>query len=120
MTRKYWIYDPHSGGQKIPSDVQKQITERIMTHARSIRPDYADNLIIRFKNQFCYIDCSTEVSGKTAVMHLCRIRYSGKLDEWSLAFYTYSHEKYEPCLFSSGEWLGTPEEAFEIGAVYLE
>ena len=34
-------------------------------------------------------------------------------------FYAYSSEKYEPCVFASGDRFGTPEEAFEIGAVYL-
>jgi hypothetical protein len=120
MARKYWVYDPHSGGQKIPPDIQKQTTERIMAHARKIRPEYADKLIIHFKNQFCYIDYETEVSGKTGETHLCRIRYLGKPDEWSLAFYTYSQEKYEPSVFASGEWEGTPEEALETGAVFLE
>ena len=51
--------------------------------------------------------------------HLCRLRYFGKEDEWSLAFFTYSNEKYSPCVFRSGSWFGTPEEAFEIGATYL-
>lgn len=32
---------------------------------------------------------------------------------------TSSNEKYEPCLFRAGEWFGTPEEAFEVGAVNL-
>jgi hypothetical protein len=36
-----------------------------------------------------------------------------------MAFYTYSHEKYEPCVFHDGSWHGTPEEAFDISAVYL-
>jgi len=33
--------------------------------------------------------------------------------------YTYSHEKYEPCMFSNGTFQGTPEEAFEMAAIYL-
>jgi hypothetical protein len=28
--------------------------------------------------------------------------------------------KYEPSFFDSGSWTGTPEEGFEIGAVYLD
>jgi len=36
-----------------------------------------------------------------------------------LAFYTYSHEKYEESVFASGSFLGTPEEGLEIGAIYL-
>ena len=36
-----------------------------------------------------------------------------------MAFYTYSNEHYEPCTFPNGTFYGTPEEAFEVGAVYL-
>ncbi len=36
-----------------------------------------------------------------------------------MAFYTYSHETYEPCTFGNGTFHGTPEEGFEVGAVYL-
>jgi len=31
----------------------------------------------------------------------------------------YSNEKYTPYMFPNGDWLGTVEEAFDIGAVYL-
>lgn len=41
------------------------------------------------------------------------------LYRWSVAFYTYSNEKDSPCIFQTGDWLGTVEEAFDIGAVYL-
>ena len=51
--------------------------------------------------------------------HLCRIRHFD-INRWSMAFYTYSNERYEPCFFPTGDWFGTPEEAFDIGAVYLE
>lgn len=51
--------------------------------------------------------------------HLCRLRYFGDEDRWSMAFYTYSHETYEPCFFDNGAWHGTPEEAFDTSAVYL-
>jgi hypothetical protein len=40
-------------------------------------------------------------------------------DRWSMAFYTYSRETYEPCLFDTGSWQGTPEEAFDTSSVYL-
>jgi len=119
MAQKHWVYDPQSGGTKIPFDVQQQIHNRIMTHARLIRPDQADKLRIRFKSQFRYIDYLETVSGQEALMHLCRLRYCNKPDEWSMAFFTYSNETYEPCLFATGKWLGTPEAALEIGAVFL-
>ena len=37
-----------------------------------------------------------------------------------MAYYSYSHEKYEPCVFDTGDDLGTPEEAFETVAMYLQ
>ena len=53
-------------------------------------------------------------------LHLVRLRYNGNEDSMSMAFYTYSHEKYEPTFFASGKDHGTPEEAFDIGALYLQ
>jgi hypothetical protein len=52
-------------------------------------------------------------------VHLCRLRYFDE-DRWSVAFYTYSHEKYEPCVFDTGEFLGSPEQGFDVGSVYLQ
>jgi len=51
--------------------------------------------------------------------HLCRIRYFGNEDRWSFAFYTYSHEEYQPSFLITGKDHGTPEEAFETSAVGL-
>ena len=42
------------------------------------------------------------------------------LPGWSVAFYTYSHERYEPCAFPDGSFHGTPEAGLEIGALYLQ
>jgi hypothetical protein len=53
-------------------------------------------------------------------LHLCRLRYFGKEEGWSVAFFTYSNERYEPSLFPNGTLFGPPEEAFEVGAMYFE
>lgn len=53
-------------------------------------------------------------------IQLCRLRYFAVAGRWSVAFYTYSHERYEPTFFPSGDIFGTPEEALDLGAVYLE
>jgi hypothetical protein len=74
-------------------------------------------LRLRFRGTFCYVDA--QVPEGSMVMPLCRLRYFGQPDRWSMAFFTYSHERYEPCVFASGQWEGTPEEALEIGAMYL-
>jgi hypothetical protein len=40
-------------------------------------------------------------------------------DRWSFAYYTYSNDRYEPSMYPLGSFLGTPEEALDIGATYL-
>jgi hypothetical protein len=51
--------------------------------------------------------------------HLCRLRHFRGQDDWSVAFYTYSHDRYEPCVFANGSWTGSLEDCFDIGATYL-
>lgn len=57
--------------------------------------------------------------GEDVPTHLCRLRYFSLDDRWSLAFYSYSQEKYEPAVFPSGEFQGTPEEALEASSAFL-
>ncbi|HEY3079142.1 MAG TPA: hypothetical protein VGM69_04485 [Chloroflexota bacterium] len=52
--------------------------------------------------------------------HLCRLRYFGDEERWGFAFYTYSNERYELAVFPSGEFLGPPEDAFDVSAMYLQ
>ena len=112
-----WVYDPQSGGEKISPLLQEQVHERLRRHAAKIVPRKEGWLRVRFHGQFCYVDA--QVPGVAGVTHLCRLRHLGKPDCWSLAFYTYSHERYEPCLFRSGRWEGSPEEGLDIGAMYI-
>jgi hypothetical protein len=139
MPRKVWMYDPQSGGVKIPTNVQPRIRQRIVAYAAQHYAGKYNRIEVRFRGQFCYIDAYTEphvpenynadLFGesreehierlRTTPRHLCRLRYFGNDDRWSMAFYTYSHETYEPCIFHTGDWHGTPEQAFDISAVYL-
>ena len=135
-----WVRDPHAGGVKIPERVQECIKQRIITYAEMHYAGRYTRLDLRFRGQFCYIDAYTEPSVaadfpppgfpesrteyiervRNVPIHLCRLRYFGDEDAWSFAFYTYSHEKYEPCVLDNGTFYGTPEEAFESAAVYLQ
>ena len=133
-----WAFNPHRGGVKISSAKQSQVRQRIERYAASNCAGRYIRLEIRFRGALCYIDAFTEpqppspsqlkITGETKEQfierlrsfptHLGRIRYFGG-DRWSYAFYTYSNERYEPTVFHSGDWFGTPEEAFDIGASYL-
>jgi hypothetical protein len=139
MTHKQWVFDPNSGGLKIPPAVQADVEQRIRAIAEKEFQGKYTRLDIRFKNQFCYIDAYTEpvlspgwppADGRETrdeyvrrlretPVHLCRLRYFGE-DQWGFAFYTYSHEKYELSMYDDGQFTGKPERAFLISAnVYL-
>jgi hypothetical protein len=136
---KVWMRHPHSGGVKIPKDVQKRIRKRIEEYAAKNYAGRYTRLDIRSMGVFCYIDAYQEPDEPSESLlkitretrekylkqlsetptHLCRLRYFGNEEEWSLAFYTYSNEKYEACVFTHGSFYGTPEEGFDVGATYL-
>ena len=135
-----WVYDPHSGGVKIPPAVKQRTEQRILSYAEAKYAGKFTRLGIRFHGAFCYIDAYIEPPEppeslflavdetreqylercRNAPLHLCRIRYFGDEERWSMAFYTYSNEKYEPCVFDNGSFHGTPEEAFDASPVYLQ
>lgn len=139
MTKRTWTLNPQAGGVKVPPAVQETTRRQILAYAEQHYAGKYNRIDVWFRGQFCYIDAYTEpvvpkkfnaeLFGESrdehierlrnTPTHLCRLRYFGGNDRWSLAFYTYSHEKYEPCIFPRGDWFGTPEEAFETSAVYL-
>lgn len=140
MSGKIWCYDPQSGGKKISDATKHRIRQRILSHAQKHYTGKYNRIEIRFRGKFCYIDAFKEpfvspdynpehFGGKSreeriaqlrdVPTHLCRLRFFGDEDKWSMAFYSYSHMKYEPSFFDNGSWHGTPEEAFDTSAVYL-
>jgi len=111
-----WVRNVHSGGVKIPKAVQERTRLRILEHA-ALSCATRWQIEVRFRGALCYVDA---VEGPASDrLHLVRLRYFGNDERWSVAFYTYSHEQYEPTFFPSGDDQGTPEQAFDIGAVYL-
>ncbi len=135
-----WVREPDSGGVKISKAVQERIKQRILKYAEVYYAGKYTRLDIRFRSQFCYIDAYTEPHVapdfppadfpesreehierlRNTPIHLCRLRYFGDEEAWSFAFYTYSNEKYELCVFDNGSFYGTPEAAFASSAIYLQ
>jgi len=133
-----WVFDPHSGGNKTPDQLKPKIRKRIENFAAEYYAGKCTRLEIRFRGQLCYIDAYTEPVAnenwppgdwpetreeyiehmRNTPIHLCRLRYFSA-DRWSMAFDTYSNEKYTPSIFNTGDFIGTPEEAFDTSAVYL-
>ncbi len=140
-SERRWVFDPDSGGVRIPETVRRRTEQRLRRYAEKHYSGRYTWLDIRFRGQFCYIDGYTKPEPlspnwpppdwpetreeylerlRNTPTHLCRLRYFGDEERWGFAFYTYSNERYELSVFPSGEFLGTPEEAFEVAAgVYL-
>ncbi len=134
-----WVRDPNAGGVRIPKNAQERIRKRILNYAEKNYKGKYTRLDIRFRNVFCYIDDYVEpyvppdfpppdfpesreeyiARLRNAPTHLCRLRHYTE-DRWSVAFYKYSDMKYELCVLDNGDFYGTPEEGFDVGAVYLE
>ena len=114
-----WIYNPHVGGRPIPPTVRLRTEQRIRAHATVHYAGRFWELAIRFRSAFCYIDAWVDETD-AGLFHLCRLRFLGDEQAWSLALYTYSHERYEPSVFPTGSFQGTPEEAFDLAAIFLQ
>ncbi|MFQ5808003.1 MAG: hypothetical protein ACE5JM_00160 [Armatimonadota bacterium] len=138
---RVWVYDPHSGGTKIPEALKLDIEQRILACAEQHFAGKYTRIDVRFRGKFCYIDAYREPVVapnwppswrsetreeyieriRNTPTHLCRLRYLGREAGWSWAFYTYSNERYEPAVFEDGSWTGAPEDAFMLAAnVYLD
>lgn len=140
--RRQWVFDPDSGGTRVPEQVRHRTEQRLRRYAEQHFAGHYTQLDVRFRGQFCYIDAYTEPEPpppnwpppgwpesreemmerlRNTPIHLCRLRYFGNEEGWGFAFYTYSNERYELSMFPSGEFFGTPEEAFQVSAgMYLQ
>jgi hypothetical protein len=111
-----WVYDPQSGGNKIPDRRREQFIQQAAVFVKT-RPWYQEYEVkLRFKGQFCYLDGLKK--GETRVFPIGRLRYF-RDNVWSLAFFTYSNDTYQPCVFKDGSWEGTLEAGIEACEMHL-
>lgn len=131
MRKRIWVYSPHVGGVRISPSVRERTERRIRMYAQTHYRGKFTRLHVRFHGALCYIDAYTEPEPpspkllrafretrqqylerrRSVPFHLCRLRYFGDENAWSMAFYTYSNECYAPCTFRNGTFHGTAEEA---------
>jgi hypothetical protein len=121
-------------GGSIPPPVRDALRARLERHVARSWQGRCRGLVVRFRGAFAYIDAhpseqidlpSTGVEQDARVdaepTRLCRLEYLGSTDAWAFAFYKHSNEVYEPSIFPSGSFAGSPEEAFDCaGNVYLQ
>jgi hypothetical protein len=139
MAGKTWMWTPHLGGKNIPRDVRDHAEQRIRAYANARYAGRFERIAIRFRGALCYIDAFQRpeepsrsllrATGETrdeyvarvaaVPIHLCRLRYFGDENRWTVALFTYSNEKYSPCIFRDGDVYGTPEGGVDVAAGYL-
>ncbi len=128
-----WVFDPDSGGVKIPETVKQDVKRRINDVAEKHFKGKYTKLDIHFRRQFCYIDLFCEIETSRAPddwqgtqeeylkhlhntpFHLCRLRYFGR-EKWGFSLFGYSNGKYELSVYPDGEFFGKPEDAFMASA----
>ena len=98
----------------IPEEVKTQVEERVAQfHASEIRNPRC-RYVPRYRGKFLYLD--REDYGR---LHpICRLEYTGKMDEWSFAIYKYSDERYDDQEWffpGAGSVDGTIEGAMRAG-----
>lgn len=100
--------------QAIPDEVRAQVLEIVEAFNKSEPQVKKCPYVARFQGSYLYLD-HQERGGQSPV---CRLKYTGKLDDWDFAIYKYSKEHYNPdeWLFPGGEHVdGTIEGAMRAG-----
>ncbi len=99
---------------RIPDAIKTQVADRIAAFNREVLQDPHVSYQPRYQGAFLYLD--RHDCGQ--VSHICRLTYTGTLDRWEFAIYTYSDARYAPdeWFFPGAEQLdGTLEGAMRAG-----
>jgi hypothetical protein len=99
---------------KIPDDIKEQANKLVADFNQNMIKDSNFFYQTRYTGKFLYLD-RNEYGIKNKV---CRLQYSGTIDNWEFAIYKYSDSRYDP-----DEWMfpgsgladGTIEGAMKAG-----
>ena len=102
-----------SGGT-VPKEVKIWVEERVAAFNKITFKDTGIGYRARFRGRFLYLD--RDEFSKTGP--ICRLTYTGKLDDWEFAIFKWSDERYDPdeWFFPGAEDVdGTLEGALQAG-----
>ena len=100
--------------RRIPEEVKKQVEEIVDRFNRSVLSDSNCRYVTRYRGKYLYLNRVDY--GKRGP--ICRLEYTGSMDEWDFAIYKYSDERYDPdeWMFPGAEFIdGTVEGAMRAG-----
>ena len=101
-------------GAKLTDEIKKQVQQIVDKFNIEHMSPPDDLYVVRFRGNHAYLDLSQD--GEPSP--LCRITFTGKMNEWDFAIYKFSDERYDP-----DEWMypgaedfdGTVESALQVG-----
>jgi hypothetical protein len=101
-------------GTRIPDTIKTQVEDRITAFNRQVIQDPNVSYRPRYKGAFLCLDrCDYRRVGP-----ICRLQYTGTIDQWEFAIFKYSDKRYDPdeWLFPGSEQVdGTIEGAMHAG-----
>lgn len=97
----------------IPESVLARLEARLEAHASKAWPSCKD-VAVRARGAFAYVDVQGPEDAQPEP--ICRLRYTGSIDAWEFAYFTWAREAYEPSFLATGSPVGTPEDCFDAAA----
>lgn len=98
----------------IPAEIKQAASDIIEHFNRTQIADPENQYVLRFKGRFLYLD--RDHHGRHGP--ICRLTYTGDLNQWNFAIYKYSSNSYDPSewFFPGSEHVnGTIEGALRAG-----
>ena len=95
----------------MPKNVKEQVEEIVQRFNKTSDYPY----VTRYKGNYLYLDRKNYFGQATPI---CRLKYTGDMDNWEFAIYKYSSERYDPDEWffpGSGHVDGTVEGAMKAG-----
>jgi hypothetical protein len=100
--------------KSIPSEIKKQVDNRVAEFNQKVISNPNIYYVTRYRGRFLYRERFKY--GRSGP--ICRLEYSGSIDNWDFAIFKYSNERYDPeeWFFSgAGHVDGTVEGAMKAG-----
>ena len=102
-------------GKAIPKDVKLKVLDIIAKFNSEALAENYRKYVARFKGNYLFL---FRDDGGYKPGPICRLRYTGDMNNWVFAIYRYSTGRYHPdeCFFPGEDWVdGTIEGAMRAG-----
>ncbi len=99
---------------KIPQSVREEVKKIVEAFNREVIGSPHVYYVPRYRGSYLYLD-RFEYGEKSPI---CRLKYTGKMNDWEFAIYKYSNGRYDPeeFFFPGSEYVdGTVEGAMRAG-----